>query len=103
MPATPATSGESIARRSRFWGFVAFAGSALAILVALVCAALLLVRYVLLPHVENYGPQIADRLSHLLGAPVTIERITTGWDGWNPTVDIGGLRVRATQGGGDER
>lgn len=103
MPAAPAPAGESIARRSRFWSLVAFAGTAFAILVALACAALLVVRYVLLPHVENYGPQIADRLSQMLGAPVTIERITTGWDGWNPTVDIGGLRVRATQGGGDER
>lgn len=103
MPAASASAGESIVRRSRFWSLVAFAGTAFAILVALVCAALLLVRYVLLPHVENYGPQIADRLSQMLGAPVTIERITTGWDGWNPTVDIGGLRVRATQGGGDGR
>ena len=57
MPAAPAPAGETVARRSRFWRLVAFSGSALAILVALACAALLLVRFVLLPHAERYGPQ----------------------------------------------
>ncbi|HQU47594.1 MAG TPA: YhdP family protein [Casimicrobiaceae bacterium] len=95
MPAAPAPAGETVARRSRFWRLVAFSGSALAILVALACAALLLVRFVLLPHAERYGPQVAERLSQLLGAPVTIERLATSWDGWNPAVDVIGLRVRA--------
>lgn len=98
MPAADSSAGASVARRSRFWRFVAFLGTALAVLVALGCAALLLVRYVLLPHVENYAPQITDRLSQMLGAPVTVETLKTGWDGWNPTVEVTGLRVRATSG-----
>lgn len=101
MPVDPNPAGESVARRSRFWRFVAFTGSALMVLIALVCAALLLVRFVLLPHAENYGPELAGRLSQMLGAPVTLESLKTGWDGWNPTLEITGLRVRATPGDAD--
>ncbi|MCC6379739.1 MAG: TIGR02099 family protein [Burkholderiales bacterium] len=98
MPAATPTNGASVARRSRFWRFVSFAGTAFTVLVALVCVALLLVRYVLLPHVENYSPQITERLSQMLGAPVTVETLKTGWNGWNPTVEVTGLRVQASPG-----
>jgi len=101
MPVESTSAGESVERRSRFWRWVGFTGTALTVLIALACAALLLVRFVLLPRVENYAPEIMDRLSQMLGAPVTIETVTTGWDGWNPTVDVTGLRVRGTPGSED--
>ena len=67
---------------------------AVAALVALACVVLLTVRYVVLPRVEAWRPEIAQRLADALGAPVAIEGLTTDWDGWNPKVIVTGLTVR---------
>jgi uncharacterized protein (TIGR02099 family) len=76
----------------RFGGIVAVSG------IALFCVALLLVRFVVFPHVEAYRDDLTATLSAQLSQPVEIDRLSTGWDGWNPKVVIHGFRVRSGSG-----
>jgi uncharacterized protein (TIGR02099 family) len=55
--------------------------------------ALLLVRFVVFPHVESYRDTLASLLAKELGHPVEIAALTTGWDGWNPKLIVEGFRV----------
>ena len=61
---------------------------------ALFCGLLLAVRFVVFPHVEDYRDTMTEMLSKQLGAPVEIDRVLTGWDGWNPKLVVEGLRIR---------
>ena len=54
---------------------------------------LLAVRFVVFPRIEAYRDTLIATLSSQLGQPVEIDSLTTGWDGWNPKLVIGGLRV----------
>src|SRR4029077_3083108 len=55
--------------------------------------ALLLLRLVVIPQVENYRGALAGLLSRQLGQPVEIAGLNTGWDGWNPKLVVEGFRV----------
>ncbi len=68
-------------------------------LVVLACVVLLAVRYVVLPRIESYAPEIAERVTLAIGAPVAIESLTTGWDGWNPKIVVTGIAVHDRTGG----
>ena len=70
-----------------------------AMLVVLACVVLLAVRYVVLPRIESYAPEIAERVTRAIGAPVAIESLTTGWDGWNPKIVVTGIAVHDRTGG----
>ncbi len=61
---------------------------------AFFCAVLLTLRFVVFPRVEDFRDTLTDMLSRELGAPVEIDRLLTGWDGWNPKLVIEGFRVR---------
>jgi uncharacterized protein YhdP len=61
---------------------------------ALFCVLLLTVRFVVFPRVDAYRDTVTASLSRQLGHPVEIDRLTTGWDGWNPKLVIQGFRVR---------
>ena len=61
---------------------------------ALFCALLLAVRFVVFPRVEDYRDDLTAALSRQLQQPVEIDRLATGWDGWNPKLVIHGFRVR---------
>ena len=62
--------------------------------VALFCALLLAIRYVVFPNIDAYREQIAAKLSTELGQPVAIESIATAWDGWNPKLALSGVAFR---------
>ncbi|MGH8713363.1 MAG: YhdP family protein, partial [Casimicrobiaceae bacterium] len=64
----------------------------LVVLVA-VCLLLLAVRFVVFPRIENNTAAVARLLAAQIGQPVEIASIATGWDGWNPRLDIGDLRI----------
>jgi uncharacterized protein (TIGR02099 family) len=49
---------------------------------------LLLVRLIIFPQLENNRDALARLLSSQIGQPVEIGALDTGWDGWNPRVDI---------------
>ena len=62
------------------------------------CVLLLVLRYVVMPQVPAHRSEIAAMLSHRIGAPLEIDSLATGWDGWNPKLVIDGFRVRADAG-----
>ena len=63
-------------------------------LVALFCALLLAIRFIVFPNINAYRDNIAVKLSSELGHPVAIDAIATGWDGWNPKLTISGFAIR---------
>ena len=91
-------SAATAAQRSRAARFAGLAGTLLASFVVVACATMLAVRYVVLPQVTTWRPEIAERLSREIGAPVAIDAISTGWDGWNPQIVVTGLRIRDKAG-----
>ncbi|MDN3988398.1 AsmA-like C-terminal region-containing protein [Zwartia sp. IMCC34845] len=52
------------------------------------------VRYLVLPHIDSWRPQIEKRLSNALGAQVTMGEIAASWSGLNPTLALENLRLR---------
>lgn len=59
---------------------------------------MLLVRYLVLPHVNEWRPMIEQRLSSALGSSVTIGDIVANWSGLNPTLSVQNLNIRNAQG-----
>src|SRR4029453_11836914 len=80
--------GPSLRRLVRIAGVAIVAGFALFAL------ALLAVRFIVFPRIETYRDTLMATLSAQLGQPVEIASLSTGWDGWNPKLVIGGLRVQ---------
>ncbi|MEP6942190.1 MAG: YhdP family protein [Betaproteobacteria bacterium] len=60
---------------------------------------LLLVRLVVFPRLEQNRDELSRLLSSQIGQPVEIGALVTGWDGWNPRVDVRDLRVLDRAGG----
>jgi uncharacterized protein (TIGR02099 family) len=57
-------------------------------------ATMLGVRYLVLPHINEWRPEIEKRLSKALGADVTMGEIAASWSGLNPTLALENLRLR---------
>ena len=98
MPVANETAATTVAQRSRAARLMGLAGTLLASFVIIACATMLAVRYLVLPQVASYRGEIAERLSRQIGAPVAIDGIDTGWDGWNPQIVVTGLSVRDVPG-----
>ena len=60
-------------------------------------AMMLSVRYLVLPHIDSWRPEIERRLSSALGAQVTMGEIAASWSGLNPTLAVENLRLRDFQ------
>jgi len=100
MPVEPSTTpAAALPRPSLAVRLLGVAGYALAGIVILICAVLLAVRFLLLPRVDGWGPEIAARLSEVLALPVTIGALSTGWDGWNPRIVATDVAVLEHDGG----
>lgn len=52
------------------------------------------VRYLVLPHINEWRPEIEKRLSDALGAQVTMGEIAASWSGLNPSLSLENLRLR---------
>ena len=63
------------------------------IVIVAICLILLAVRFVIFPRIENNRDAVAHLLAAQIGQPVEIGSVATGWDGWNPRLDIGNLRI----------
>ncbi|SUA92052.1 YhdP family protein [Pandoraea pulmonicola] len=60
-------------------------------------AVVLATRYVILPRVADYRPQIEAAATRAIGLPVTIGRVDAVWRGWHPYLTLEDVRVaRAT-------
>ncbi len=61
---------------------------ALGTLVFLSLLSIIVLRYFVLPHIDDYKPKIVQGLSQVLGQKVTIGNIYANWDGLNPHLSI---------------
>lgn len=59
---------------------------------------MLTVRYIILPHVNEWRPQIEQRLSASFGARISIGEIVASWSGLNPTLAIQDLNIQSDAG-----
>jgi uncharacterized protein (TIGR02099 family) len=84
----------------RGWGrrIAAWVINTLGVLLALFAIVLLITRYILLPQVANYKPEIETMVSQALGGHVTIAALNASWRGLNPQLDIQQLVVQAPNG-----
>lgn len=60
-------------------------------------SAMLGIRYLVLPHIDAWRPEIEKRLSNALGAQVTMGEVAASWSGLNPTLALENLRLRDRQ------
>ncbi len=63
------------------------------------CAAFLGLRYLVLPNIDSYQPQVERLASHFLQRPVTIDAIEASWHGLNPRLKLNHLVVHDQSGG----
>jgi uncharacterized protein (TIGR02099 family) len=59
---------------------------------------LLALRYVVLPHIDDWRPQIAAQLSQALGTKVELGPVQVRWQGWNPDFAVRDVHLRAADG-----
>lgn len=64
----------------------------LAVYLAL-AAAILVLRYWVLPDIGRWKPQIEQMSSRVLGVPLTIEKIEADWRGLHPQLSLSGVRI----------
>ena len=57
------------------------------------CLLLLAVRFVVFPRLESNRDSLTQLLERQIGQPVEIDALATGWDGWNPRVELKGVRI----------
>lgn len=93
MPSHGANPGSRRWRKSALRRALRVVGVLLALGIGTFCALLLAIRFVVFPQIEDYRSDVAAALGRTLGSPVEISTISAGWDGWNPKLLIGGVRV----------
>lgn len=59
---------------------------------------LLVLRYWLLPNIEQYRPHIAAAISQVAGQVISIESIDANWDGLHPYLQLHGVRLHDGRG-----
>ncbi len=64
----------------------------------LFCAAFLGLRYLVLPNIDHYKPEVAQAASRLLNRPVTIEGIQASWNGLLPRLQLDGVVIHDQHG-----
>jgi uncharacterized protein (TIGR02099 family) len=66
--------------------------------IIVLASSVLAMRYVVLPHIDEYKPQIEQRVSAAVGQKVTIAGIRANWDGLNPRLGLRDVQVYDQQG-----
>ena len=61
-------------------------------------AAVLVLRYAVLPGIEHYRPQIVARVAATVGQPVRIGRIEAEWLGLRPQINLSDVRIYDAEG-----
>ncbi|AJP58582.1 TIGR02099 family protein [Pandoraea vervacti] len=56
-------------------------------------AVILATRYVILPRVSDYRPQIEAAATRAIGLPVTIGKVDADWRGWHPYLTLEDVRI----------
>ena len=84
---------EELAKRPRWRTFLAIVGWTLVAAYFLFAAAVLGLRYWVLPNIDQYTHLIESRVSEIIGERVTIGTVSAGWDGLRPELDLQDVRV----------
>lgn len=61
---------------------------ALWLTIIVLASAVLTMRYLVLPHIDEYKDEIAQRASTAIGQKVSIDHIKASWDGMNPRLNL---------------
>ncbi len=93
MPFARASSSSSPSFLTSFRKTLHSARAIALIVIIAVCLLLLAVRFVIFPRIERNPEVVARLLAAQIGQPVEIGSVGTAWDGWNPRLDIGNLRI----------
>jgi uncharacterized protein YhdP len=56
-------------------------------------ATVVVLRYLVLPYIDDYRGTIAQAISHAVGQRVTIGSITGSWDGYRPEMSLTDVKV----------
>ncbi|HTS20632.1 MAG TPA: YhdP family protein [Casimicrobiaceae bacterium] len=68
-------------------------GRVVVVVIVAFCVLLLAIRFVAFPQLERHQAEIAGLLARQIGQPVEIGSLTSGWDGWNPRLDVSDFRI----------
>lgn len=91
--ATSPDSGSAVAKR-RWWARCAlWLGLASAGVFSLLIAAWLALHWAILPHIDDWRPELEKQATQALGVPVKIGAISAKSSGWIPTLDLRDVRV----------
>lgn len=74
-------------KKSLLWSY-RFAYIALGTLVFLGVLSIAILRFFVLPHIDDYKPKIVQGISEVLGQKVVIGNIYANWDGLNPHIAV---------------
>ncbi len=61
----------------------------------------LFLRFVVLPNVERYKPEVEQYVSQQLNRPTKIASLKAEWHGWHPEINIKDFQILNAQGGAD--
>jgi uncharacterized protein (TIGR02099 family) len=89
----PNRPGETTRATPQSWAVLKLCIEVLVALVGGFCLLLLAIRFVVFPQLETRRAEIADLLGRQIGQPVRIANLTSGWDGWNPRLDVQDFRI----------
>src|SRR5258706_1950897 len=99
MPLTSARPDTARAAKSLPRAILSFGGRVLVALIAAFCVLLLAIRYIVFPQLESHRSQITGLLTQQIGQPVELGALASGWDGWNPRLDVKDFRIVDRQSG----
>lgn len=57
------------------------------------CALFLVLRYVVLPNIDNYKTDVEKMATHAIGSKVSIATIEASWDGLRPHLSLGNVTI----------
>ncbi|WP_343633905.1 YhdP family protein [Roseateles sp.] len=91
--ATSPDSGSAVATRRLWTRCALWLGIPLLGLVTLLMAAWLALHWAILPHIDDWRPELERQATKALGVPVRIGGISANSSGWIPTLDLRDVRV----------
>lgn len=78
----------------RLAGFAKAVLAGLAFVYLLLALLVLAIRFVVLPHVDDYREELFAALSRSAGIEITASRLSPAWESLHPAVEIEGLEIR---------